>query len=417
MWVELGYLQSAMLGGGTDKIRYQYINTSLKQGNRSCSPHSGLSHAPRFPPRNSLSSPPPSPRRRRRELRESDDTEGNIPIEAYLLRADPYRSTTLLSPLPHPIQIRAPNEALAVRLQEELLSIERAVSEYFARFTVTLHSVTKSGYPGGDRVMQLLLICVVDENSRGKYGRVKDRVRSILGISDLSLLNCEVVDLQRCFQPSLFPLSPSNPAIRPYQRAEEELLQTLRNDLGSHWRMMSLFDVGMSEDVAVPTLVVMVSPTTVSDWSGLRDKLLTSLRAAGAMAIEIEFIPGGCSKCTPPELPGTSFRERIAADGHPQMDSSVGVKGKMGGCTLGGFIELVRGEPVHNGFLTSSHVVQPSANVTAPSTLRLIERHGHSYFDPPDGPSATEVFFFGEERRRRKRPRDTGSHCPRPERT
>lgn len=356
----------------------------------------GLAPAPRFPPPGSILSPPPSPNRRRRALRESEDTEGNLPIEAYLVRADPFRSSTLLYPLPYPLQYSDPNQALKIRLREYLPLIERAVSEHFTVYHIDLHSVTKPGYPGGDRATQLLLIRVVDQNSQGKYGLVKDQVRSILSTSDLSMLDCEVVDLRRCYQPSLFPISPNSAAVRHYENAEAEMLQILRNMLKTNWRMMSLFNVGADEATAAPALVVMVRPGTECDWPELEYRLSACMRGVGALDMQVEFLPGGCFRSMA-GAPGVSFRDRLTDAGFPKADSSIGVKGELGGGTLGGFIQLERENLVHNGFLTNFHVVQPSANVASHKAQKGVERFGDPYFSRVLDSKGTEVFYLARK--------------------
>ncbi|KAJ6096277.1 hypothetical protein N7486_007023 [Penicillium sp. IBT 16267x] len=47
--------------------------------------------------------PSNAPRKRRRYLRDSEDAEGEMSLENYIAACDPFRSISMVDPLPYPI--------------------------------------------------------------------------------------------------------------------------------------------------------------------------------------------------------------------------------------------------------------------------------------------------------------------------
>lgn len=166
---------------------------------------------------------------------------------------------------------------------------------------------------------------------------------------------------------------------------------------------MCLFLVGVTENEASPSIVVMVEPRTHCDWTRLEGSVMTHLARSlpKDLAINVEFLPGGCGDIPSPEtatMPGISFRERIPENCLPTMGCSIGVEGETGDCggsSLGGFVTLTIGNKIHKGFLTTHHVVQPPSNSTnaEPTTIRHAARYGYSYFSASHQPRL-DVHFF-----------------------
>lgn len=79
------------------------------------------------------------------------------------------------------------------------------------------------------------------------------------------------------------------------------------------------------------------------------------------------------------QMPGGSFISRVEPHGLPAMNHSIEIKNEIGVGTLGGFLTLNIGNTSRRGFLTSSHIVQPSFK--DPSSVRKqAERYGSSFF-------------------------------------
>lgn len=203
--------------------------------------------------------------------------------------------------------------------------------------------------------------------------------------------------------PFSVPDSSTNPTVPIYRIVRDELAETLSRTLGSAWRLMCLFLVGVTENEASPSIVVMVEPRTHCDWTRLEGSVMTHLARSlpKDLAINVEFLPGGCGDIPSPEtatMPGISFRERIPENCLPTMGCSIGVEGETGDCggsSLGGFVTLTIGNKIHKGFLTTHHVVQPPSNSTnaEPTTIRHAARYGYSYFSASHQPRL-DVHFF-----------------------
>lgn len=73
-------------------------------------PRSLLFDSPRHPtpPGSSSKAPSGSAEERRKHLRESEDSSGEMSLESFLYRTDPYRSSSLKPPLPVPTRLHSP---------------------------------------------------------------------------------------------------------------------------------------------------------------------------------------------------------------------------------------------------------------------------------------------------------------------
>lgn len=305
-------------------------------------------------------------------------------IEQYLLQTDPFRSTTSSNPLPYPLMsTRGPEEIIIIikrvrhRLDRALLDL--GISRYYG---IYVEDLSKPGYPGGDEPVTTLCVEIdVDSDSDLDMGIIKDVIHDILSSHGLSHLRIEVVDRSKCFQPSLFPILLSHPAVSIYRSIRNELAETLSGTLGRAWRLMCLFLVGIriTEVEATPSIVVMVEPGTQCDWSRLEGSVMAHLPNDLAIDINVEFLPGSCGDIPPSAgTTGISFRERIAENWLPEMGCSVGVEGEeTDPGALEGFVTLKIINKIHKRFLTTHNVVQqlPSNNAR-----QAAARYGYSYF-------------------------------------
>ena len=110
----------------------------------------------------------------------------------------------------------------------------------------------------------------------------------------------EIQDRNRYFQPSLFPLSPGNEAVRSYEAVRKALIEKVRKWLQNSWSMMSVFKVGKDSAQAMPKIVVMVQPLAKQRWWKIK-KQMGKITPLG-----IEFVIGSCQSSPPLETPSVA---------------------------------------------------------------------------------------------------------------
>lgn len=157
----------------------------------------------------------------------------------------------------------------------------------------------------------------------------------------------EIQDRNRYFQPSLFPLSPGNEAVRSYEAVRKALIEKVRKWLQNSWSMMSVFKVGKDSAQAMPKIVVMVQPLAKQRWWKIK-KQMGKITALG-----IEFVIGSCQSSIPLETPSNQPGHDLSVGftPWPKLGCSIGVKGEQGGGTLGGFVILSCGGKLHRRIL------------------------------------------------------------------
>lgn len=193
---------------------------------------------------------------------------------------------------------------------------------------------------------------------------------AVLDDHELSGVEVEIYDPDRYYQPSLFPILPSHPAVAVYKAVREDLLVQIHNTIGSAWQALSLFDVGRTANTKKPAVVLMVDPLSEYDWSILTASLeavISRQQANMGPRLRVEIMPGAWQQDPPsPEqngVPGQSSIDDYKT--HPRHGTSIGIMGERGGGTLGGFFIMKSPTKNHTGFLTNSHVVAPGSS--APS--------------------------------------------------
>lgn len=126
-------------------------------------------------------------------------------------------------------------------------------------------------------------------------GTAKDDIYDFLLTHNIHDVHVKIVHYELCFQPSLFAIDPSHQAVEIYERAKSKLVEQLDANLSASWRVLCLFNVGRTEENAVPTVVVMVDPGTVVDFANIVRSTKRLLRAATHTVVDVEFLPGSTS--------------------------------------------------------------------------------------------------------------------------
>ncbi|OJJ42436.1 hypothetical protein ASPZODRAFT_125409 [Penicilliopsis zonata CBS 506.65] len=277
-------------------------------------------------------------------------------VEKYLDSSDPYRSTNLPNFWPYPLKLEP-----SVDLQQNLLPFGdeiRAIlhSHGFANDIPFIpYLATKPHYPDGDIPVALLrIILQAADNMPQDFGPAKDELAKLLKHLDMYV---EIVNVDRCLNPSLFPLSPSEPLIVAFELAKESLIEELHRALGLKWNLLCPFNVGRSKDKACPAIVVNVDPLTEANWFSLvihiKSILASFLHQNQQFAVE--FFPGHLEP-----LQGISLADQMDPEGVPKMGTSIGVRGDANAGTHGGYFTLTDDMTVRKGFLTNYHVISLS---------------------------------------------------------
>ncbi|KAF7122752.1 hypothetical protein CNMCM5793_000862 [Aspergillus hiratsukae] len=306
-------------------------------------PHSNPNPSFGFP------TPPDSPRKRRTLLRESEESEGTMEIEQYLTSCDPYRSTNLPHFWPYPLMYTRSEE-----LQRTLLPIDDDIRTILRTHGLPEHRhmpfiAQKPHYPGGDTAVKLLYVMLLaEDNHPRRLGPAKDALARLLNEKSVTDMFIEIVNIDLCFQPSLFPMSREHGLVVGFQEGKQRIIDLLQATLGDSWRLLCPFNVGRVESEARPAVVILVDPLTRANWS-----------------VEVEFIPGIVDFLKDGSFAGKMDR--------PAMGASVGIRGDSdtNSGTLGGFVTLTKGDKVLKGFLTNYHVFMAAANTEVECFSRL----------------------------------------------
>ncbi|KAL3481093.1 hypothetical protein BJX99DRAFT_254072 [Aspergillus californicus] len=357
-----------------------------------------------------LPTPPASPRKRRMILRESEDTEGKLDIEDYLLRCDPYRTTTAKHALPYPLTY-APADPSIVRqvnaCKDAILQVlDRdgfPTDGYYLHFEVG--NISKPEYPLGNRPQTTLRLSFLHVSSvPSRLGPTKESIARILHQNGIAGVEVEIVFFDKCFRPSLFSIMSTDPAVRVYDAARRDILALVKTRLGREWSILTLFRMGLNKPKSTPTIVIFVNPFTAQDWAdlALHIRLLLPHNDPAALNIEVEFIPGRLTAHTPSDASnaspanGVSFADRMRPDGVPTMGASITVPPERGGGLLGPFVTLDLAGKRYRGALSCYHVVRPPC-VASAEKVDTANRYGSSPVSPH--PTEYDIDFYA--------PRDT----------
>ena len=327
-----------------------------------------------------LLTPPPSPRRRRRLLRASGVSEGAQSIEQYLYNCDAYRATSLPNPLPLPLEMTP-----APHLESEIIplrdSIRQILNEHGFSQDVSFmpYGATKPEYPGGDVPVNLLCV-IISRNSRApaQLGPTKTALYKLLCSNSIDHIHVDIRNVDYAFSPSLFPVLPQERTVLAFEQARDDILRLLGETLGHQWRLVSVFQVGRTESTALPSVVVMVNPSTCADWHILREGIQVYLRLEPSDEVDVEFLPGALSLL---QGPGISLVGDVDREALPIMGSSIGISGDVNAGTFGGYMMLKYDDTNSKGFITSYHVVRRPTN---PGDTTNLDRLGLAPSDTPE---------------------------------
>ena len=253
----------------------------------------------------------------------------------------------------------------------------------------------------GDKKVPVVRILVNagEGNPLEKWSAARRDITALLDDHGFDDLDVEIQDLNRFYQPSLFPIHPSHPAVTIYKSVREDLLVRISNSIGSVWNFLSLFEVGRSANLGEPAIVLMVDPLAERDWSILKASLeavINNRQDMRGRSLPVEIMPGGWADVPHDQQsrPGLSFLDDF--EGHPRSGTSIGVRGEIGCGTLGGYFHLKSPKKIHKGFLASSHAVAPASS--APSTAILeYDLLGLAYTASDNAAGRTWIHYFAQK--------------------
>lgn len=299
---------------------------------------------------------PGSPRKVRKVLRDSEETNGDLFIEDFLYRSDPYRATNSPNPLPYPIQFLPVPHDLVTKFRKKREGIECLMADFGlpSDFTLSVGRVVKFGYPNGN---QPRLTVRVEYRGRSSltFGEAKDALAEMLIDEDGERLDVEIVNADYCFQPSLFPIHPTHQAVEIFEQIKDALVEELSRSIPSRWTMTSLFLVGRHLANSSPTIVVMVRPKTFYSWA----ELMTSIRhiifanSPSGLFVDVEILPGYIDPPAEEDISGKDLSFFMDPDGSLGLGTSIGdTSGKKGG-SLGGLMTLTHNGVTHSCGITN----------------------------------------------------------------
>lgn len=335
---------------------------------------------------------PITPQERRQRLQTAQAAKKWMSIEQYLYKTDPYRCSTPNARFPVPFTLHRTDPSLTRKLQEDK-GLRRLILENLTKYgfedpDFDFYNVSKPAYPnGGDLQVPMLIINVDvgDQISTTGWQPAGLFLHNFLSKRGYRGVCVEIQDRNRYFQPSLFPLSPGDSAVKSYEAVRKVLIEIIRKELLSSWSMMSVFKVGRDSAQAIPMIVVMVQPLAKQNWWEMK-KQMGKITPLG-----IEFVIGSCQPLTPPVASSNQAGRQLSAGltPWPKLGSSIGVEGEQGGGTLGGFVTLSCGGKEHHGILTCAHVVGP--------IKQQADKEGTRYEHQASEPTKTNVQYFAQK--------------------
>ncbi|KAJ5836684.1 hypothetical protein N7447_002710 [Penicillium robsamsonii] len=316
-----------------------------------------------------LSRGPPSPRKRRRLLRESKDNEGDMEIEQYVHRTDPFRKTSFPDPDPTALNIATmaaeedPTQHLHRDIFNTLDQHGLPAKSLFHMVNATIHGAS---FP------LLRVVVSGDHSALVPLGSIKDDLITFLSSHALSQIQVEVINGGHFYVPTLFSIDSKAELAIAFHHLKDEVVRLLGRD---SWSQMA---TGLDSRSARPALVVGVLPSTNANWYQLQAHLTHRLTPhIPPVFTDIEFLPGKLNLLG--EGDPVSFKDRVKGHRDIQMGYSIGIRGDNNPGTLGGFVEVTHDGETHRGLLTNYHVVRPSPPY---AHLDTINRKGISPLSP-----------------------------------
>ncbi|KAJ5955497.1 hypothetical protein N7501_009776 [Penicillium viridicatum] len=331
------------------------------------------------------SSGPPSPRKRRRLLRESEDNEGEMRLEEFLYRTDPFRSNTFHghdnSEMKTEFLTAEENPTRHLRPEiDAILSQHRIPTESF-------HHTLKARVTGS--YFFLLRVTVSGDGSTFiRLGPIKDSLVKLLHKNSLTNVHVEVLNGDHFSPPHLYPIASTSAVVSAFHTLKHSIVETMSSAVGENWQMICPFNVGGPDIRSTrPGIVIFVQPLLMANWYEIRARIIGQLSLkVSALLVDVEFLPGTLNLLK--HDPSISFRDRFNDRDWVAMGDSIGISGDQNAGTLGGFVELRYDDRAHFGFLTNYHVVRPIAHTPFRDE---VDRTGISANFPPDDQNATII--------------------------
>lgn len=250
-----------------------------------------------------------SPQQRRALLKNTKQVKGVMPIETYLKRLEPYRSTTLIWPYPHNILPAEPTTIKQIEHHRNailaILDTHNFPPPQYLRLSI--HSATKQLYTS--KPLPVLSLAYITDPERTNTPSIpetldpaRDEITTLLNQNGINDIHTEIVFVNQVFDPTCFPIQDDDPAAEAFEYARRNSNRVVSR-LREKWSMVKMFHVGVTVESARPTVVVQVNPRTEADWDGMMREIVSHLRipkidkyhdcdADTDMEIGVEFMTG-----------------------------------------------------------------------------------------------------------------------------
>ncbi|KAF4211006.1 hypothetical protein CNMCM8980_002922 [Aspergillus fumigatiaffinis] len=93
-------------------------------------------------------------------------------------------------------------------------------------------------------------------------GLVKDGLARLLHERGITAMFVEMVIIDPCFQPSLFPMSPDHGLVVNFEEGMQRIIGLIQATSGNNWRLLYPFNVGRVETEARPAIVILADYLT-----------------------------------------------------------------------------------------------------------------------------------------------------------
>lgn len=222
-----------------------------------------------------------SPQERRSLLKNTEQVKGVMPIETYLERLEPYRSTTLSWPYPHNILPAEPTTTKQIEHHRSaILAILEAHSFPPPQYLrLSIHSATKQLYHSKP-IPVLSLTYITDPDSTNApaipetLGPARNGITTLLRENGINDVHTEIVFVNQVFEPTCLPMRDDDPAAEAFEAAKRNINRVVSR-LRDKWSMVKMFNVGVTAETALPTVVVQVNPRTEADWDAMAREILS----------------------------------------------------------------------------------------------------------------------------------------------
>jgi len=288
-------------------------------------------------------------------------------IETYMYRSDPFRATSAPHPLPYPLQFSPIQHDLGNKIREQYVPVEEILHRHglLETFSLSAAWVSKPGYPYGDSPRLTILIQVRGRGSN--FGPIRDAlVQHFDSVLDTQA-DVEVIHPDYSHRPSLFPITPIHPAVDVYKQVKDALVVKLEKTIPSQWRLITLLSLGQNLARSSPTVVIMVRPGSLYNWSHLTASIrhLVSENTPSGLFIDVEVIPGSITSTTPDTCSpaGIDQSSAISFDSSLGMGLSIGDHDQTRVGTMGGLVLLTHHGKTRTCAITNYHVIRPTAMV------------------------------------------------------